>query len=112
MASLKPKRGEVWWIQFDPTQGTEIRKQRPAVVLSNDVSNRYLDRFQVVPLTSNVSRVYASECLVQVKQQTAKAMAGQIRTVSSSRFGKKICKLNTSEISAIEIVLRMQLGLE
>ena len=87
MASLKPKRGEVWWIVFDPAQGTETKKQHPVIVLSNDNSNTYLDRFQVVPLTANTSRVYASECVVELKKQPGKVMADQLRTVSASRFG-------------------------
>lgn len=112
MASVKPKRGDVWWIVFDPARGTEVQKQRPAVVMSNDISNRYLDRFQVVPLTSNTSRVYASECLVQLKQQTGKAMADQVRTVSRERFGKKICTLRPADVAAVASVLRLQLGLD
>ena len=112
MAALKPKRGDVWWITFDPAQGTEVQKQRPAIVLSNDFSNRYLDRFQVVPLTSNTNRVYASECLVHLKTQTGKAMADQLRTVSWERFGTKICRLRSAEFAQVEVVVRLQLGLD
>ena len=63
---LLMKRGEVWWVNFDPAVGGEIRKRRPAIVVSNDAANRHLNRLQVVPVTSNVSRVFLSEALVVV----------------------------------------------
>lgn len=52
------KRGEVWWVDFDPSIGGEIQKRRPAVIVSNDASNRFPNHVQVIPLTSNVGRAY------------------------------------------------------
>lgn len=112
MAILRPKRGEVWWINFDPTLGSEVRKVRPAVVISNDSANKYLSRIQVVPFTSNVEKVYPSECVVTVKKQPAKAMADQVKTVSLVRCHKKIEKLAKADLLAVEQVLRLQLGLD
>ena len=58
------KRREVWWVIFDPSVGGEIKKKRPAVIVSNDVSNKFLNRVQVVPLTSKTDHLYPSEALV------------------------------------------------
>ena len=51
------RRGEVWWVDFDPARGGEIKKRRPAVIVSNDIANRFLNRVQVVPFTSNTDRL-------------------------------------------------------
>lgn len=109
MTNAKPKRGEVWWVSLDPTVGTEIKKTRPAIVVSNDVSNRYLDRVQVVPLTSTIAPVYPPECLVVVRKEQRKAMADQVRTVSLERLVKKIATLSVADMQAVDRILRLQL---
>lgn len=111
MAVLKPKRGEVWWFNFDPSRGSEVQKKRPAIVVSNDSSNKYLSRVQVVPLTSSIEKVYPSECCVEVKKQSCKAMADQIKTVSLESCGERIATLSDTDMQAVELVLKLQLGL-
>ena len=105
-------RGEVWWVDFDPSIGGEIQKTRPAIIVSNDASNRNLNRVQVVPITSNVSRFYPCEAPIYLNNEPRKAMADQIVTVSKQRFRSKIGTLSRQDIQSVENAMRLQLGLD
>jgi mRNA interferase MazF len=104
-------RGEVWWVSFDPSIGGEIRKQRPAIIVSNDAANQYLNRLQVVPMTSRLDRVYPSEAVVKVGRRQSKAMADQLTTVSKQRLTNRMGRLSGSDLSKVEHAIMIQLGL-
>ena len=105
------KRGEIWWVNFDPSIGGEIKKTRPAVIISNDIANKVMNRVQVVPVTSNVGKCYPCEAFIKVKSEPGKAMADQIYTVSKVRFKKRIGKVTAQEMLAVEQAVKLQLQL-
>ena len=105
------KRSEVWWVNFDPSIGGEIKKKRPAVIVSNDASNKFLNRVQVVPITSRTDRLYPSEARVVLEGRESKAMADQLATVSKARLFRRAGILSPEDMSKIEKVIKIQLDI-
>jgi mRNA interferase MazF len=105
------QRGEVWWVEFDPSIGSEIRKTRPAVIVSNDAANRNLSRVVVVPVTSNTGRHYPGEALVNVGGQSSKARADQIMAADKSRLRTPLGTLSKADMLAVEDAIKVHLAL-
>ena len=106
------KRGDVYWIAFDPSVGGEIQKTRPAVIVSNDAANAALNRTLVVPIYSQISRIYPGEALIQLNGETRKAMADQLTTASKQRFRSRLGTLSPDDMTKIESAVLLQLGIK
>lgn len=105
------QRGDVWWVEFDPAVGTEIRKTRPAVIVSNDSANRNLARVVVVPVTSNTGRTYPGEAVVSIGGKPSKAMADQIMAADKTRLKSQVGTLSKADLLAVEDAIKIHLGL-
>jgi len=104
-------RGDVWWVNFEPSIGGEIRKKRPAIIISNNASNKFLNRVQVIPITSNTERLFPSEAYVTVAGKKGKAMADQLATVSKQRLSKRIGSVSEDEMNMVAEAIKTQLDL-
>lgn len=107
-----PRRGEIYWVALDPTVGTEIRKTRPAVVVSNDSCNRYGARVVVLPITSHVESLYPGEARIRVRSEPGRALGDQIRSIDKKRLRARIGALTPDELSDVDEALRVTLGLK
>ena len=106
-----PRRGEVYWVALDPSLGTEIRKTRPAVVISNDSCYRYGSRVVVLPVTSNVESLYPGEARIEVRGAPARVLGDQIRSVDKARLRSRIGTLTSRELLDVEHAVQITLDL-
>jgi mRNA interferase MazF len=107
-----PKRGEIFWVAFDPSIGGEAQKTRPAIVISNNDANRRLNRILVIPLTSNIDKIFPGETLVAVNGKSHKAVASQTTTVSKLRVGDRFGVLSDEDMWHVENSLILHAGLD
>jgi mRNA interferase MazF len=113
---LVPKRGDVYVVRLDPTQGVEIAKTRPAVVIQNDVGNRFSDLTIVAPITSKYdAELYPTEVLVKAPegglQTDSVVLLNQIRAVDKRRLGRRLGALHPSTMTLVNEALAVSVGL-
>ena len=103
-------RFEIWVIEFDPSRGAEIKKTRPAVIVSPDAMNRHLQTVIVAPLTSTI-KGYPSRVLTTFENKGGEVMLDQLRSVDKIRLKKKVGELETYEAEAVCQVLTVMFQL-
>jgi len=111
-----PKRGDVYMVRFDPTEGVEISKTRPAVIIQNDVGNRFSDLTIAAPITSKYdAELYPTEVLVKAPEGGLKtdsvALLNQIRAVDKRRLIRRLGALPPSTMLLVNEALAVSVGL-
>jgi mRNA interferase MazF len=104
-------RGDVWWVNLEPSIGGEIEKKRPAIIISNNAANKFLNRVQVIPITSYTDRLFPSEAYITVAGKKGKAMADQLATISKQRLSKCIGSVSDDELNMVVEAIKTQLDL-
>ena len=107
----RPRRGDIYWVALDLTVGTELKKTRPAVIVSNDSCNTHGTRVVVLPITSNVSSLYPGEAPIEVRGKPGRALGDQIRSIDKSRLRSRVGRLSQDELQAVDEALRITLAL-
>jgi mRNA interferase MazF len=105
------QRSEIWWVNFDRSIGEEIKRKRLSVIISNNASNKFLNRVQVVPLSSKTERLYPSEAAVVFEGKESQAMADQLATVSKVRLFRRAGGLSPEDMHKVEEAVKIQLAM-
>ncbi len=104
-------RGQVWWVRLDPTQGSEIQKTRPCVIIVVRPIARARRTLVVVPLTTRGTPRFPLVVPVQYQARTVYAVTDQIRAVDKTRFSTYVETLSDEDMGSIEAALRQVVGL-
>ncbi len=95
------KRYEIYFADLNPTKGSEIKKVRPVVIVSQDSMNRFLETIVVCPLTSKLHPQWRTRIQINCVNKNAEIAVDQIRAISKQRLKKKIDTL--TEIKAAQL---------
>jgi mRNA interferase MazF len=113
----RPRRGEIYVVNFDPTVGAEIKKTRPALVIQNDIANRWSPITIVAAITSKFDdeRTYPTQVAVQAGEGGLRVdsviLLNQIRSVDTSRLVRRLGVLRTETARQVDRALLLSLGL-
>jgi len=109
-------RGDVYLVDFEPSVGAEIRKKRPAMIISCNEANKHLRTVMVIPFSSKTEKVYPFEVLVSKEQSglniDSKLKIPQMRAVDKARMSKYIGTLHDELLSDIEKAIKLHLAME
>lgn len=101
-----PRRGEIYWVDLEPTRGAETKKKRPGLIVSNDIGNEVSAIVQIAPITSKVKNVYPFEVKTDVNGREAKIMLNQSRAVDKSRLFEKLGEVAPNTMRLVDEALK------
>jgi len=110
MKTLECKRYEIYYADLNPAMGSEIKKIRPVVIVSQDEMNKYLDTVVVCPLTSKVHPQWRSRIQIKCAQKNAEIAVDQIRTISKQRLKSKIDQLSPGKAAQLRKLITDMYG--
>jgi mRNA interferase MazF len=107
------KRGGVYFARLDPTQGSEINKTRPVLVISNNTNNQYSKTITIIPITSNTEVIRSFEVFITAGKanlpKNSKIKCDQIRTIDTSRILREVGHLSSEFMNETEAAVRRHL---
>jgi mRNA interferase MazF len=110
------KRGDIYLVDFEPPVGSEIRKTRPALIISCDEANRHLKTVTVIPFSSRIDKVFPFEVLVESHEsgldRDSKLKVPQMRAVEKSRLSRRIGNAGEETMAAVEKAIKLHLDME
>ncbi|MDO9264748.1 MAG: type II toxin-antitoxin system PemK/MazF family toxin [Desulfosalsimonadaceae bacterium] len=110
MRILNIKRYEIYFADLNPTVGTEIKKIRPVVVISQDEMNKYLETVVVCPLTSKLHPLWRTRLQIQCAGKDAEIAVDQIRTISKQRLKKRLDTLSDTKAAQLRKLITDMYG--
>lgn len=102
-----PKRGEIYWTNFDPTIGAETKKTRPGLIISNDIGNEVSRLVIIAPITSKLNKVYPYEAKIFINNKERKIMINQCRAIDKSRLIKKIIDADQQTMKQVDEAIKI-----
>jgi mRNA interferase MazF len=99
-----PRRDEVWLISLDPTQGAEIQKTRPGLIVSPDEMNQHLRTVIIAPMTT-VLRAYPTRVPIRFKGKDGQIVLDQLRAIDRQRLVRKLGMVAASTAQAASAIL-------
>jgi mRNA interferase MazF len=100
----RPRLDEVWLVSLDPTQGAEIRKTRPCLIVSPDESNRHLRTVIIAPMTT-VERPYPTRVALTFQGKQGQVALDQLRAIDRQRLIRKLGRISPKIAAAVSTVL-------